>query len=74
MVPKADYNNMSTQEQDDYDLDELYKILEEQIVPLYYEDKDTWRQINQNGMQDVRFQFDSNRMAEEYYEKLYKAE
>ena len=72
VVPKADYDNMSTQQQDDYDLDEMYKILEEQIVPMYYDNKETWRQITQNGMKDVRFQFDSNRMAEEYYEKMYK--
>jgi starch phosphorylase len=72
VVPKADYDNMSTQQQDDYDLDEMYKILEEQIVPMYYNNKETWRQITQNGMNDVRFQFDSNRMAEEYYEKMYK--
>ena len=72
VVPKADYANMSTEEQDAYDLNELYKILEDQIVPMYYEQPDTWRQITQNGMKDVRFQFDSNRMAEEYYEKMYK--
>ena len=64
--------NMSTEAQDEYDLNELYKILEQQIVPMYYEQKDTWRQITQNGMKDVRFQFDSNRMADEYYEKMYK--
>jgi starch phosphorylase len=74
VVPKADYANMSTQQQDDYDLDEMYKILDEQVVPMYYEQKDTWRQITQNGMKDVRFQFDSNRMAEEYYEKMYKVD
>ena len=72
VVPKADYANMSTEEQDTYDLNELYKILEDQIVPMYYDQKDTWRQITQNGMKDVRFQFDSNRMADEYYEKMYK--
>ena len=72
VVPKADYGNMSTQEQDDYDLEELYKILENEIVPMYYEKRDTWRSITKNGMNDVRFQFDSNRMAEEYYEKMYK--
>ena len=71
-MPKADYGNMSTQEQDDYDLEELYKILENEIVPMYYEKRDTWRSITKNGMNDVRFQFDSNRMAEEYYEKMYK--
>jgi starch phosphorylase len=39
---------------------------------MYYEKRDTWRSITKNGMNDVRFQFDSNRMAEEYYEKMYK--
>jgi len=72
VVPKADYDNMSTQEQDDYDLDELYKILEEEIIPTYYQHRDKWRTITINGMNDVRIQFDSNRMAEEYYEKMYK--
>jgi starch phosphorylase len=72
VVPKADYANMSTEEQDAYDLEEMYKILENQIVPMYYDNRDTWRSITKNGMRDVRFQFDSNRMAEEYYEKMYK--
>jgi glycogen phosphorylase len=72
VVPKADYANMHTQEQDAYDLEKLYDILEKEILPLYYDDYGTWRQIIKNGMRDVRFQFDSGRMADEYYEKLYK--
>jgi glycogen phosphorylase len=72
VVPKADYESMNTQQQDEYDLNKLYEILEKEILPLYYESYDTWRQIIKNGMRDVRFQFDSNRMANEYYELLYK--
>jgi glycogen phosphorylase len=72
VVPKADYASMSVQEQDDYDLNKIYEILEQQILPLYYENHDTWRQIVKNGMRDVQFQFESNRMAHEYYELLYK--
>ncbi len=72
VVPKADYANMNTQEQDQYDLDKLYEILLKQILPLYYEQHDTWRQIAKNGMRDVRYQFDSGRMADEYYTKMYK--
>jgi len=71
VVPKADYDNMSVHEQDEYDLKKVYEILNEQILPMYYENFDTWRQIQQNGMRDVRFQFDSNRMAHEYYEIMY---
>ena len=70
VVPKADYENMSVQEQDDYDLTKMYEILNQQILPLYYEQPDTWRQIMKNGMMDVRWQFDSNRMAHEYYKAL----
>jgi glycogen phosphorylase len=72
VVPKADYEKMATHEQDEYDLNKLYEILEKEILPLYYTNYSTWRQIMKNGMQDVRFQFDSNRMAHEYYELLYK--
>ncbi|HEY6506242.1 MAG TPA: alpha-glucan family phosphorylase [Chitinophagaceae bacterium] len=72
VVPKVDYGNMAVHEQDEYDLNKLYEILEKQILPLYYDNHNTWRDIMKNGMQDVRFQFDSNRMAHEYYELLYK--
>ncbi len=72
VVPKADYGNMNVHEQDDYDLGKIYEILEKEILPLYYEGYDTWRQIMKNGMRDVRFQFESNRMVHEYYELLYK--
>ncbi len=71
VVPPVDYTEMNTQEQDQYDLDQLYKILNEEILPLYYSDHSTWRQVVKNGMRDVRFQFDSNRMAAEYYDLLY---
>jgi starch phosphorylase len=72
VIPQADYANMSVQQQDQYDLDKLYEILESEMLPMYYENYDTWRQIAWNGMHDVRFQFESGRMAEEYYDKLYK--
>ena len=72
VVPPADYMNMHVEEQDNYDLNKIYEILENEILPLYYNDKDTWRQIVKNGMRDVQFAFDSNRMVDEYYEILYK--
>ncbi len=71
LIPKAD-QNANIHDQDEHDLNCLYEILEKQILPLYYDNYDTWRQIIKNGMRDVRFQFDSNRMAHEYYVLLYK--
>lgn len=72
VIPKADYANMNVHEQDEYDLNKLYEILNGEIIPMYYENRDAWREIVKNGMRDVRFQFDSNRMAHEYYEIMYK--
>ena len=72
VVPKADYENMNVHDQDEYDLNKLYEILENKIVPTYYDNKDKWRSIVKTGMDDVRHAFDSNRMADEYYEIMYK--
>ncbi|MDB5200341.1 MAG: glgP [Chitinophagaceae bacterium] len=72
VVPPADYMNMQVQELDEYDLKKIYEILENEILPLYYDNHDTWRQVVKNGMRDVQFQFASDRMANEYYEILYK--
>ena len=72
VVPPIDYASVSVHEQDEYDLNKLYEILENQVLPLYYDNPDVWREITRNGMRDVRWQFDSNRMAKEYYEILYK--
>ena len=72
VVPLVNYDKMSVQEQDEYDMEKLYEILENQILPMYYDNPAKWREIVQNGMKDVHVQFDSNRMAREYYEILYK--
>ncbi len=72
VVPPVDYENMSVHEQDEYDMNKLFEILENQVLPLYYDNPEVWRDIVKNGMNDVRWQFDSNRMAKEYYEILYK--
>lgn len=71
LIPPVDYEKMTTHEQDEYDLEKMYEILENQILPMYYENQHVWRQIVKNGMRDVRWQFDSNRMAKEYYDVMY---
>ncbi len=73
IVPTADYHEMNIQQQDQYDLDNIYDILENQILPMYYGEKENWRKVVQTGMRDVRVEFESNRMAAEYYELMYKS-
>ena len=74
VVPKADYANMSVYEQDNYDLEKLYSILENEVVPTYYNDRNKWRKIQQTAMNEVKIQFGSDRMADEYYRELYSGQ
>ena len=71
-VPKADYNNMSVYDQDNYDLNTLYEILENEILPMYYDRPDEWRKVQHNAMDDVKHAFNSDRMADEYYKQVYE--
>jgi starch phosphorylase len=71
VVPKADYANMSVYDQDNYDLGKLYDLLENEIVPTYYEHHEQWRKIQYTAMDDVKDNFNSDRMADEYYKQIY---
>ncbi len=58
--------------QDDIDAASLYQLLENEVLPLYYDYSKRWNAIVKNAMRDIIPQFDSNRMAAEYYEQLYQ--
>ena len=73
VVPKADYANMSVYDVDHYDMNKLYDILENEILPMYYDRPNEWRQVVKNAMDDVKVQFNSDRMADEYYKLIYNS-
>ena len=73
VVPKADYANMSVYDVDHYDMNQLYEILENEILPMYYDRPNEWRQVVKNAMDDVKVQFNSDRMADEYYKLIYNS-
>jgi starch phosphorylase len=64
--------NLPTHELDEQDANTLYDLLENVIIPMYYNNNGAWLDIVKNGMQDIIPQFDSIRMAKEYYELLYQ--
>jgi glycogen phosphorylase len=43
-------------------------------LPMYYDYPNRWLEIVKKSMKDIIPQFDSNRMAKEYYDKLYGSE
>lgn len=50
----------------------LLSVLENEILPLYYDKPAQWIKIVKASMKDVLPEFDSGRMADEYFSKLYK--
>jgi len=59
------------EEQDRLDNLHLMDILENEVMPIYYKDKNRWINIMKNSMVDALNDFESGRMVQEYYMKLY---
>ncbi len=57
--------------QDEKDAENLYSILENEVIPMYYENREKWFEITKKSMLDILPNFDSNRMARAYYDTLY---
>jgi glycogen phosphorylase len=72
IIPQADYHNTNIHQQDEQDLAHLYRILDTEILPMYYDNKKQWNKIVKQGMNDVVDGFESGRMAKEYYEVMYE--
>ncbi|MBI1192594.1 MAG: alpha-glucan family phosphorylase [Bacteroidetes bacterium] len=70
LIPAADTELQLTQV-DDLDHGNMMRILEQELIPAYYSGNGRWLEIVKNSMRDVCPQFDSDRMATEYYELLY---
>ncbi|MBU1658621.1 alpha-glucan family phosphorylase [bacterium] len=63
--------SLSIEQQDHEDNKNLMDILENKIIPLYYDEPKKWIEIVKNAMSDVIPAFDSGRMVHEYYMKMY---
>lgn len=69
-LPEVDYR-LSTEEQDYIDNKNLMDMIEDEVVPMYYDHPDEWTQMIRTCIGDLIPAFDSGRMANEYYQKLY---
>ena len=67
--PAAD--SLSQEEKDRMEAQNLLDVLEHEIIPMYYEKPDQWLEVMKSSMKGVLPFFDSGRMADEYYQKLY---
>lgn len=70
VLPALDYK-LPTYEQDKLDTDNLYNILENKVLPTYYDAPKNWQKIVFKAMDDVIPEFTTQRMADDYYKKLF---
>lgn len=63
---------LPTHEEDALDNRNLMDTLEKRIIPMYYDNHEKWIETMKNSITDVTPEFDSARMADEYYKKMYK--
>ncbi|HXO95774.1 MAG TPA: alpha-glucan family phosphorylase, partial [Chthoniobacterales bacterium] len=66
----------SVEFQNEVDIDSMFNILENQIIPLYYAKPDgrlplAWLQLMRESMRSVTPVFNTHRMVKEYNERLY---
>ncbi len=73
VVPAVDYSNLSDAEEDKQDRTNILDKLEKEIIPMYYDSPNKWYDLVLRGMQEIVPEFDSDRMADEYYTKMYKS-
>ncbi|MDR0664966.1 MAG: alpha-glucan family phosphorylase [Helicobacteraceae bacterium] len=65
---------LPTEEQDYIDNKNLMDMIEDEIIPLYYDHPEEWIRMIRTCIGDIIPAFDSGRMANEYYNKLYGRE
>lgn len=70
VIPPAD-PSLNNYDLDGADAMNMYDLLENVVIPMYYKEPERWMSIVANGMKDIMCEFDSERMAIEYYNRLY---
>jgi len=70
VLPELDHKK-PVWEQDEEDCANLFDILENEVLPTYYDKPKKWQEIVFNGITDTIPEFTSERMAKQYYEELY---
>ncbi|RLA73199.1 MAG: alpha-glucan family phosphorylase [Epsilonproteobacteria bacterium] len=58
-------------DQDKQDYENMMDVLENKILPLYYDDSNAWVTVMKNAMSEIEDEFDSGRMVKEYYDRMF---
>ncbi len=56
---------------DEHDKEALYKVLLEEVLPTFYEEKETWKEMMKESINSTYSRFSAEKMLEKYYENMY---
>lgn len=70
LIESAD-RKLPVSDQDTLEADNIFKVLNNEILPMYYKKPEEWIQVVKNGMNEIVPGFSSDKMAKEYYDKLF---
>ena len=71
LIPHSD-ETLPDNVKDDAEATALLDVLEQTVLPLYYDHPKNFLKVVKTAMKEVEPEFESGRMAKEYYEQLYK--
>ncbi len=69
-IPEVDHQ-LDIRDQDRIDNKNMMDILEDIIIPMYYNEPKQWVEIMKNAMSEIEIEFNSGRMAHQYYEFMF---
>ncbi|MFM7195704.1 MAG: hypothetical protein ACKOYP_13120 [Bacteroidota bacterium] len=72
VVNHVDPSGRTPEEVDALEASNLYSVLENEVLPTYYDKPAKWGRLMMKAMTDILPEFGSDRMADDYYEKLYR--
>lgn len=59
------------EDQDELDLQSLYTVLNEEIIPTYYENREAWTSMMKSSMDMSYEKFSARHMLDRYYKEMY---
>jgi starch phosphorylase len=65
-------NGYEGKDQDKHDLEALYDILLNKVLPTYYNNREKWVEMMRASIESTYDRFSARKMVENYYEKIYR--
>jgi len=59
------------EDQDEHDREALYDVLLAEVLPTFYEENETWKEMMKKSINSTYSRFSAEKMLEKYYENMY---